>query len=64
MISQELRGASEPKENIGGVNPQQVGLGSLIAAIDKIMTQGSLQTTGKNTDVAISGEGFFYRQGR
>lgn len=59
MISQELRGASEPKENIGGVNPQQVGLGSLIAAIDKIMTQGSLQTTGKNTDVAISGEGFF-----
>ncbi|EPG51783.1 flagellar hook-basal body protein [Leptospira kirschneri serovar Cynopteri str. 3522 CT] len=59
MISQELRGASEPKENIGGVNPQQVGLGSLIAAIDKIMTQGSLQTTGKNTDVAISNEGFF-----
>ncbi|ALO27211.1 MULTISPECIES: flagellar hook protein FlgE [Leptospira] len=59
MISQELRGASEPKENIGGVNPQQVGLGSLIAAIDKIMTQGSLQNTGKNTDVAISGEGFF-----
>ncbi|EMN11869.1 flagellar hook protein FlgE [Leptospira borgpetersenii] len=59
MISQELRGASEPKDNIGGVNPQQVGLGSLIAAIDKIMTQGSLQNTGKNTDVAISGEGFF-----
>jgi flagellar hook protein FlgE len=59
MISQELTAASEPKENIGGVNPKQVGLGSLIAAIDKIMTQGSLQTTGKNTDVAISGEGFF-----
>lgn len=59
MISQELSGASEPKENIGGINPKQIGLGSLIAAIDKIMTQGSLQTTGKNTDVAISGEGFF-----
>ncbi|MCB1142006.1 MAG: flagellar hook protein FlgE [Leptospiraceae bacterium] len=59
MISQELAAASEPKENIGGVNPKQVGLGSLIAAIDKIMTQGSLQTTGKNTDLAISGEGFF-----
>lgn len=59
MISQELAGASEPKDNIGGVNPQQVGLGSLIAAIDKIMTQGALQTTGKNTDVAVSGEGFF-----
>ena len=23
------------------------------------MNQGSLQTTGKNTDLAISGEGFF-----
>jgi len=59
MISQELSGASEPKENIGGINPMQVGLGSMISSIDKIMTQGSLQTTGKNTDVAISGEGFF-----
>ncbi len=59
MISQELAAASEPKENIGGVNPKQVGLGALIAAVDKIMTQGSLQTTGKNTDIAISGEGFF-----
>jgi hypothetical protein len=57
MISQELSAAMEPKDNIGGVNPKQVGLGSLIAAIDKIMTQGSFQTTGKNTDVAISGEG-------
>jgi flagellar hook protein FlgE len=59
LISQELAGASEPRENIGGINPQQVGLGALIASIDKLMTQGSLQTTGKNTDVAISGEGFF-----
>ncbi len=59
MISQELRGASEPKENIGGINPMQVGLGVMMASIDKIMTQGSLQTTGKNTDVGISGDGFF-----
>ena len=59
MISQELKGAAEPKENIGGVNPQQVGLGVMMASIDKIMTQGSLQNTGKNTDVAVSGDGFF-----
>jgi flagellar hook protein FlgE len=59
MISQELSGAMDPKENIGGINPKQVGLGSLIATIDKIMSQGSFQSTGKNTDVAISGEGFF-----
>lgn len=59
LISQEMKGASEPKENIGGINPQQVGLGVMMASIDKIMTQGSLQNTGKNTDVAVSGEGFF-----
>ncbi len=59
MISQEMRGAQEPKENIGGINPMQVGLGVMMASIDKIMTQGSLQNTGKNTDVAVSGEGFF-----
>ena len=59
MISQELSGAAEPRENIGGINPQQVGLGVMMASIDKIMTQGSLQNTGKNTDVAISGDGFF-----
>ncbi|MBI3396518.1 MAG: flagellar hook protein FlgE [Spirochaetia bacterium] len=59
MLSQELSGAAEPRENIGGINPMQVGLGMMISSIDKIMTQGSLQTTGKNTDVAVSGEGFF-----
>jgi flagellar hook protein FlgE len=59
MISQELSGAMGPKESLGGINPKQVGLGSLIAAIDKIMTQGSFQSTSKNTDIAISGEGFF-----
>ena len=59
MISQNISGASAPQENIGGINPKQVGLGMTFASIDKIMTQGNLQTTGKNTDLAISGEGFF-----
>ena len=30
-----------------------------IASIDRIFTQGSLQTTGNQTDLAISGDGFF-----
>ncbi len=59
MISQTLSGASRPEENRGGVNPKQVGLGMTIASIDKIFTQGSLQTTGNQTDLAISGDGFF-----
>ena len=54
-----MSGAAEPKANKGGVNPKQIGLGMMTASIDKLMTQGALQTTSKNTDLAISGEGFF-----
>lgn len=59
LISQLLSGAAAPTEEIGGVNPKQVGLGMLIATIDTLMTQGALQTTGKKTDCAIMGEGYF-----
>ncbi len=59
MLSQTIAGAAKPQENRGGINPKQVGLGMTIASIDRIFTQGSLQTTGNQTDVAISGDGFF-----
>lgn len=59
MLSQTMSGAAAPQENKGGVNPKQVGLGMMIASIDKIFTQGSLQTTGKETDLAITGDGLF-----
>jgi len=59
MLSQTIAGAARPEETKGGVNPKQVGLGMTIASIDRIFTQGSLQTTGNQTDLAISGDGFF-----
>ena len=59
MLSQTVAGAAKPEENVGGVNPKQVGLGMTVASIDRIFTQGSLQTTGNQTDLAISGDGFF-----
>jgi flagellar hook protein FlgE len=59
MLSQSQKGAARPNETVGGVNPQQVGLGMTIASIDTIHTQGSMQTTGVKTDVAILGNGFF-----
>ena len=60
MISQNLSGASSPTGNIGGVNPKQVGLGMSVASTDLIYTNGSVQQTGKNTDIAISrGDGLF-----
>ena len=59
MISQQLSGAARPTEEVGGVNPKEVGLGMSVAAIDTIFTQGNLQTTGVSTDIAIQGNGFF-----
>ncbi|MDR1251204.1 MAG: flagellar hook protein FlgE [Treponema sp.] len=59
ILYQQLQGAARPTEEIGGVNPKEVGLGMSIASIDTLHIQGSLQTTGMGTDLAISGTGFF-----
>lgn len=59
LLSQTMSGAARPTAEVGGVNPKQVGLGMNVASIDTIHTQGSLQTTGKMTDVAVQGNGFF-----
>ncbi len=59
ILSQTLSGAAKPTDERGGLNPRQVGLGMNVASIDTLMMQGSIQTTGKNTDLAITGEGFF-----
>jgi len=58
-LSQVLSSARSPQGNLGGVNPVEVGLGTQIASIDQLMTQGSLQNTGSPTDLAIQGNGFF-----
>ncbi|CVK17650.1 flagellar hook protein FlgE [Sporomusa sphaeroides] len=59
ILSQTLQGASSPQGNRGGTNPKQVGLGMAVASIDTIFTDGSYQPTGKQTDLAITGQGFF-----
>ena len=59
MISQQLSGAAKPTEEVGGVNPKEVGLGMTVASIDTIFNQGNLQSTGVSTDIAIQGNGFF-----
>ena len=63
MLSQSMSGASRPTDELGGVNPKQVGLGMSIAAIDTIHTQGSMQSTGVTTDLAVQGNGFFVMAG-
>ncbi|MBQ7479462.1 MAG: flagellar hook protein FlgE [Selenomonadaceae bacterium] len=63
-LSQTLTGASSPKGTLGGTNPKQIGLGSGVGSIDLMFTDGSVQSTGKNTDLCLSGNGLFVvRQG-
>ena len=59
ILYQQLQGAARPTDTLGGVNPKEVGLGMSVASIDTIHIQGSLQTTGVQTDLAIDGNGFF-----
>jgi len=59
MLSQTRNVATAPQGEMGGKNPMQIGLGTSIQNIDNIFSQGSIQTTDKNTDVAIQGDGFF-----
>ncbi|MFI5309611.1 MAG: flagellar hook protein FlgE [Gemmatimonadales bacterium] len=58
-FAQLLQGGSRPPGDQGGINPIQVGLGMQIGSVDTIFSQGNLETTGLNTDVAIQGDSFF-----
>ena len=59
LLSQTSKIATAPQGELGGKNPMQVGLGAQVSSITKIFKQGSNQTTDKNTDLAIQGDGFF-----
>lgn len=59
LFSQTLQGGRAPVGNFGGGNPMQIGLGVRLGSIDVDYTQGSLITTGKSSDLAIQGAGFF-----
>jgi flagellar hook protein FlgE len=59
LLSLTFRPGTGPTGNIGGTNPFQVGLGTQLASVDRIMGQGSLDSTGRTFDLALLGRGFF-----
>jgi len=59
LLSQTSKIATAPQGELGGKNPMQVGLGTQVSSITKIFKQGSIQSTNKNTDLAIQKDGFF-----
>lgn len=60
QFSQTLYGGTGGNQSsgLGGVNPEQIGLGTRVASITTLFTEGALQNTGISTDIAIVGNGF------
>ena len=63
LLSQTKSIATAPQGSLGGKNSVQVGLGAQISSMTKIFSQGSVQNSDKNTDVAIQGDGFYIVSG-
>lgn len=59
LLAQTNQIATAPQGALGGKNAVQVGLGTTVGSVTRIHSQGSIQNTDKNTDVAIQGDGFF-----
>jgi flagellar hook protein FlgE len=59
LLSQQLSGAGLPTAATGGTNPAQVGLGVRLTGVSINFAQGATQLTGRSTDFAIQGDGFF-----
>lgn len=59
QFARTLSSGTKPSGNQGGTNPQQIGLGVSVGAIQRSFTPGSVETTGVPSDLAIEGDGFF-----
>ncbi len=59
QFAQLLRSGAAPSGELGGINLTQIGLGTRLGSITPNFTQGMLQSTGRSTDLAIQGDGFF-----
>ncbi|MCX6066479.1 MAG: flagellar hook protein FlgE [Chloroflexi bacterium] len=59
QFAQMMSPGSAPSTTQGGTNPTQVGLGVSLGYISSNFTQGILQSTGRNMDLGVQGDGFF-----
>ncbi|OPX89717.1 MAG: Flagellar basal-body rod protein FlgG [Pelotomaculum sp. PtaB.Bin104] len=59
VLYQTVRYPSAGENNVGGINPSQVGLGVMVSSITNNTGQGGLQNTGRSLDLAVNGNGWF-----
>lgn len=59
LLVQTLEGASAPSGTSGGTDPLQIGAGVIVGGVLNIQTQGAIEPTGRSSDIAVQGEGFY-----
>jgi len=59
QFAQMMSPGAAPSATTGGINPTQIGLGVGMGFVSPDFTQGTLQSTGRNLDLSIEGDGFF-----
>lgn len=65
QYAQIMNSGAAPSATSGGINPTQVGLGVKLGYVTPVFTQGMMQSTGRSTDLAVQGNGFFiYNDGQ
>ena len=62
LFSNTLSHGSAATKDGGGTNPKQIGLGVKIGGISRNFEIGTFVNTGRDTDVMISGNGYFVVQ--
>ena len=62
QFSQTFSLGAPPSDVSGGTNPSQIGLGAAPGMMLRDMSPGAFETTGKSTDLAIGGKGWFVLQ--
>jgi len=59
IFSQNVAAGMANQGQIGGTNPTQIGLGIRLSTVDVIHSRSAFQRTDRETDMAITGDGFF-----
>lgn len=59
-FSETISDATGASKNLGGTNSKQITLGTQVSSISTNIQKGSLNTTGRNLDCAIDGQGQYF----
>jgi flagellar hook protein FlgE len=59
LMSRSLGQGNPASGTTVATNPVQSGLGVALSSVDLVQTQGTLQATGMDTDLAVEGDGYF-----